>query len=501
MKKRTLILWILIPTFLVVLLLVALIVAAIWLFPAGGGEAADGKGGSWSSFGLGSSGTRVRVFKARRGTIVATTSAPGIVTPAREVAITSRLAGRVQEIFADEGHQVEENQIIAKLEPKDFEIALERARSDLDVAQARLVQVTASQVQAGVSARRSLAELQRKEALHEKGAVSDSEIDQARNQADRDRLAKTVAEKNVRETEEAARAATLAMEKVERELAETDIRSPLAGTVTARNVNIGERVILGIAGDPSAALFVVSDLSEILIYASVDESDVAQLEPEQPVKITTEALKDVEFSGLVIDVAPRARRTGEVSTFRTRVLVEGDTSQLRPGMSAQVEIEVQRSEAVLILPIEAVVERSKEDEDDEEKPEGKAARGSKKPKKKEYEQVVFRVEEGKVTKCTVKTGISDNIYVEILEGVQEGETIVSGPYRALDDLKDGNAVKVTETLEAGDQEDEEPEEGTDEPPPETEEDEESAEETDAPGEGEAPGPEREDGDGTSETPG
>ena len=469
MKKRRLWLWITIPAVVVVVLIAALVVAAVLLVPGVGVEMGNGKskGSRWSPFGGRSNAKGVRVFEVRRGSVISTVSAPGVVTPAREVAISSRLAGRILEIYADEGHAVKEGQIIAKLETKEFEIALERARSDLEVAQARLVEARASLKQAKVSVTRSRAELERKEALHEKGAVSDSDIDLARNQADSDRLRETVANKNIRETEEAARAAQLALEKTERDFDETDIRTPLEGIITARNVNVGERVILGIAGDPSAALFVVSDLSEILVYANVDESDVAKLAPDQPVTITTEAMKDKEFEGRIIDVAPRARRTGEISTFRTRVLVEGDIADLRPGMSAQVEIEVERADDAIIVPIEAGVERDKEEEEDEEDPglEGEKPPKRRKKRKKEYVELVFRVEDGKAMRTEVKTGISDNTHIVVLMGIAEGDEIVAGPYRVLDKLKDEDAVNVTGTRETDSGEKKQPDEVTPEKEP------------------------------------
>ncbi|MCZ6602936.1 MAG: efflux RND transporter periplasmic adaptor subunit [Planctomycetota bacterium] len=442
MKKRTLFLFVLLPAGVVFMLVVVVIVAGIWFLS--GNRGPDGEGGNeeqrWSFLSLGSKKKTVRVIEARRDVVVATISAPGVVAPARDVAITSRLAGRVMEIFADLGWSVEKGQIIAKLETEEFEIALQRAQSDFNVAQARLEEAIASLEQATVAAARSRTEVERKEALHGQGAFSDSEIDRARNLSDADRLRETVARKNLRAFEEAQRAARLAVDEVERDLAETEIRTPLTGIVTARNVNIGERVRLGVAGDPSSALFVVSDLSEILIYTNVDESDVSELEPDQPAKITTEALKDREFDGRTIDIAPRATRSGEISFFQTRILVEGDTEDLRPGMSAQVRIEVARVEDALVVPIEAVVERVQDSEEKEDEEE--VARTWGKRKKREYVQIVFRVEEGKAKRCEVKTGISDETNIEILEGLEEGDQIVSGPYRVLDDLKDGDVLSV-----------------------------------------------------------
>jgi len=254
-----------------------------------------------------------------------------------------------------------------------------------------------------------------------------------------------------------------AMKKTaEQELTRTEIRAPIDGVVAALNVDVGEIVIAGTTNLPGSVLMTVSDLNRMRVRADVDETDVPIVRRDQPASIFLQADPLHPVKGAVEMIAPKGKTKSDVVSFETLIRVEpispGSTSAasinpaLRPGMSATVAIEVKRSESALGVPAQAVVHRRRKDLPDTPAVREWAKRNAKSPGENvqdaelRYVKIVF-VLDGTTARATpVDTGLSDEHRVEILSGLKPDDKVIVGPFRALDELKDGFTVLPVKVL-------------------------------------------------------
>lgn len=247
------------------------------------------------------------------------------------------------------------------------------------------------------------------------------------------------------------KAAKLALERARRDLARCLIRSPIKGIITSRGVNQGDLVA---RLNPTTPHYIVSDLEHILVYCDVDEGDVVHVAREQRARVTVNALGEkVSLRGLVYTVGYRARtqQGQEVSTFQVRILLAPNQPQLdklRPGMSANAEIETARKKSALKIPIQAVLQRERKElakdalkklpaELKQQLP-GKILEG----KDDDLLDVVYVVKDGKSELRVVKLGIQDSDEVEVEAGLEPDLEVVVGPHRILDKLKPGAKLKT-----------------------------------------------------------
>jgi HlyD family secretion protein len=232
----------------------------------------------------------------------------------------------------------------------------------------------------------------------------------------------------------------------------TEIRAPIDGVVAGLDVEVGEVVIAGTTNLPGTVMMTIGDLSRMRVRADVDETDVPLVRPRQPARIFLQADLGHPISGEVDRVAPKGKKTEEVVSFETLVRVAPGNDALRSGMTATVEIEVRRSADALGVPVQAVVHRRRKDLPDTAAVRAWAERHARSPGEKakeaeaRYVKIVFVREEGVARARPVETGISDERRVEILSGLKRGEQVIVGPFRALDELKDGNPVVEAKTV-------------------------------------------------------
>ena len=229
-----------------------------------------------------------------------------------------------------------------------------------------------------------------------------------------------------------------ALQRSEDDLARTTIRSPMDGTVIQLNAEQGETVVPGSTNLPGSVIMTVADMSVLLAEVEVSEVDVVDIELGQKAEVKVDALGTEPQNGRVVEIATSGRRDPTQGTirFRVKVAIEDPDPSLRPAMTAKVDILTATSENAITAPIQAVVKRKLDDEGKEVK--GSAAKGI------EESDVVYVIEDGEAAAVTVETGISDELYVEIVNGIDEGQEVITGPYRTLKNLKAGDAVKTEE---------------------------------------------------------
>jgi HlyD family secretion protein len=424
-------------------------------------------------------GENVYAAEATRGRILTVVTGTGVIQPRTKVNISSEIYGQIVDLPVKEGQRVKKGDLLVHINPDKYQSEADRLAANLRVSR---IAIESEEV--------NLKNLEREQAravdLHRQGilAISDKE------HAD---LAVDTARIQIKSLKESVSQAEAALDRAMNDLTKTKVYAPMAGQITQVNTEVGEQVIVGTTNIPGSVLMVISDMGEVLAEVSVDETEVVRLAPGQKVKLTVDAVEKFTYDGRVSEIRNTAKREGDVNVFGVKILLTKPDERLRPGMTAKAKIEVARREGVLRIPIQAVTirERKKLEEDRKatgkrvlatspakkgaqvketaEAPVGgsghpparevdakKVAAASAKPgqtDEREEIEVVYLMEKGKtsgtVRSASVKTGASDESWVEIQDGLQPGDTVVTGPYRILKKLKDGDQVQKKEEKEPG----------------------------------------------------
>ena len=231
------------------------------------------------------------------------------------------------------------------------------------------------------------------------------------------------------------------------------------GTVSKLGVELAERV-LGSNFSPGTEMLTVADLSQMEATVNVDENDVVLISVGDTARIHVDAFSDKTFKGVVSQIGNSAVTKGlgtqdEVVNFEVKILISNPGNNLRPGMSCDADIETEKKQNVLTVPIQSVTARLEKQEEQERKdgdqPENEVK--EKKEKSTKPKEVVFIIQDNKAKMVEVKTGISDDTYIEIQGGLKGNEDVVSGPYRAISkELEDGSKASVQSKKKGSEQE-------------------------------------------------
>ncbi|MCH7933810.1 MAG: efflux RND transporter periplasmic adaptor subunit [Gemmatimonadetes bacterium] len=263
-----------------------------------------------------------------RGDLMITAEATGTVEPIRKVEVKSKASGEVLRLYVDIGDKVEPGALLAEVDPRDVRNALDQAVADLDVARARL--------------EISQAQLERSEELLQAGVISAQEHEARRLEFANSRASLVRAETN--------------HELAQLRMTDVTIRAPLAGTVLEKNVEEGQ-VIQSASQNVSGGttLMVMANLESMQVRTLVDETDMGEIRPGMQANVTVEAYPTRLFVGLVEKIEPQAIVQQNVTMFPVIVQLDNDSGLLRPGMNAEVEIELAQAIGVLLIPNNAVV--------------------------------------------------------------------------------------------------------------------------------------------------
>jgi HlyD family secretion protein len=377
----------------------------------------------------------VQTETVEKRNITQVVTATGKINPEFQVVITPEVTGEIVELPVKEGYNVKKGQLLIKIKPDTYIAQRDRAAANLESAKAGLgrAKATLDKVKS---------DYERVQGLYDKKLSSDAEIEQAKSNY--------LSAKSDYEGQQASvTQAQASLKEAQEQLYKTTIYSPMVGTVCALNVESGERV-LGSGYSQGTNLMTVADLSSMEATVDVDENDVVLVSLGDTANITIDAFGDRVFKGIVSEIANSAVTTSagtqqEVVNFEVKIrLVKVDKS-IRPGMSCNADIETETKKGVWSVPIQSVTARSKTPEIQQESSDDRDELQVKEETKKEKkpEEVVFLVENNKAKMIPVKTGISDDNYIEVEEGLKGGEKVVSGPYRAISrELQDKSTVKV-----------------------------------------------------------
>jgi HlyD family secretion protein len=387
-----------------------------------------------------SDAVEVRTEDVARKDLVARVSATGYIEPKRLVDISADVSGRVVELNVEEGDEVEEGDLLLVIDPARFEAAVERAEAGLAEASAREAQARGNYLQANRDWER-IRDL--KARLPE--MVTDTEFETMRTNAE-------VQEALWESGQHAVEMARAGLKEARDNLAKTVIRAPMSGRVTRLNVERGETAIVGTMNNPGSLLITVADLSVMEAVIEVDETDVPDISIGDSVSVSVDAFPNREFVGRVTKIGnssirPRSQQVSssdQAIDFEIRVTLEDADVELRPDLSASADVITDVRPGALSIPIISLTlmdpgefERMPNELEDS------GARASEEDPDEPVEGV-FVVADGLARFRPVEVGVAGDAYFEVLSGLEEGETVVSGTYQVIRDLEDGDAVKITE---------------------------------------------------------
>ncbi len=329
-------------------------------------------------------GESVNTRRAAYGSILAKVSVTGELRAQAQVNLQAQVMGVVERIPVSEGDQVSKGDVLLQLDRRAYE--------------ANMVSARANYTQAGLS-------FGRVESLHAAHLVSDQERDAAQ-----------AAYEMARAQYEAARD----------QYDKTTIRAPISGTVARVNIKEGETVLIGTMNNIGTVLMVIADMARMQAIVDVDETDVVNVALGQRCRVQVDALPDTAFSGRVTRVGymPSAQSAISASvtqstTFEVEITLDSTTPALRPGMNVHADIITAEIDSVLVVPVQSA---------------GRREVGGKET------ETVFLVKNGKAVLTPIKTGKASDADLEVLEGLQPGDEVITGPYKVLVKLTDGRRV-------------------------------------------------------------
>ncbi len=387
------------------------------------------------------SATEVEVAKVGRRDVSKVITASGEIQPRRRVNVSASAIGKVTRLSVKEGERVKKGDFLLEIDAEPYESVVEQLSAAVRGARAALDMEKASLLKAEDDHARAVQ-------LYETGFMSEGEFKAATSTLD-------VARARKRNSEEALAQAEAGLKKARHELKNVRITAEMSGVITALNVEEGESAIMGTINNPGTVLLTISDLSEIEAEVRVDETEVVLVRTGQEVRVRLDAHPDTTYRGVVAEVGNSAIRSqiglGQESVdFKVVVAIHDTIPNVRPGLSASVDITVAEIEKALAIPIQCLTVR------DEERLERERRRGGKKEetaapadtaeteekKKRRDIEGVFVVEEGVARFREVKVGIAGQSHFVIESGLTEGETVVSGPFKTISDLVDRTRVKI-----------------------------------------------------------
>lgn len=412
-------------------------------------------------------GEKVTTEKVARRTIRETVSASGKIFPEKEIKISSDVSGEIVELEVREGDSIKAGQLLARINPDTYESAVERGNASLNNARSQ-VSISQAQVEA------SKAQIEQIEAnlanatkihnrnieLRKQGVISQADFDaslanvhalEANLKSAKSNLNSSI--QGTRAAEFTVKSAEAGLKELRTSLSRTSIYAPSSGIISKLNVEQGERVV-GTIQMAGTEMMRIANLNQMEVQVDVSENDILRVRLGDTAEIEVDAYLDRVFKGYVTEIANSASNTGtttiqtlssdQVTNFVVKIrilpetyadMMKGGRFPFRPGMSAAVEIFTNTKEDILCVPIAAVTTREDENKD------SLAVR----QKAFEFKEYVFVYSADTAKMVRVKSGIQDDNFIEILDGLEGGEEVITGPYATVSrKLKSGMKLQREE---------------------------------------------------------
>lgn len=402
----------------------------------------------------GSKGITVQAEEAKNREIVEDVSASGRVQPKTKVDITSEVNGEIIGLMVKEGDRVEKGALLVILDTVQWQ-------SDADQARFAVIEVNARLEGANSSLLQAEEEYDRQKRLYEGKLTSETAYTNAK-------YAYLTAKSTHEATAAQAKQLQARLDKQLDYLSKTKILAPMSGVITFLDCEVGEIAAAQTIYSQGKTLMTIADLEVFEVEVDVDETEITKVEVGQEVEIEVDAFPDTVFLGEVVEVGNTAIVAGmgtqdQSTDFKVKVVFKDADVKIKPGMSATVDITTNRRDDALVIPYSAVVMRTYDMDSLERARDAEAAGGRDSgelhaaeadsaaqetadadddEKRPEEIKGVFVIREGKAWFVAIETGIADQTHIEVTSGIQEGDSVVSGPYRVLRTVDDGNDVRA-----------------------------------------------------------
>ena len=360
---------------------------------------------------------KVEIEKVERRSITETVLASGKIQPEVEVKISPDVSGEIVELLIKEGERVEKGELLLKIKPDIYKSILERSKASVNTAKANLAKSKAQLSE-------SEANFNRNKRLYNQQAISLSEFEQIE-------AIYKVAKLNVESSEYAVSSSVASLNEAEENLDKTSIYAPVDGTISMLNVELGERVV-GTGQMSGTELMRLANLKAMEVAVEVNENDIIRVHLGDTSLIEADAFLGEEFKGIVTEIANSANVSGvsadQVTNFEVKIRIL-DNTNFRPGMTASVEVQTKLVKDVISIPIQAVTTR----------------KDTAKNENNKKVECVFLFGNSIANFTVVKTGIQDDKYIEVLEGITDSDMVIVAPYSLISKtLKDGMKVEKYE---------------------------------------------------------
>ena len=421
----------------------------------------------------------VQTGKAQRQDLSTIVSASGEIKPKTYVNIGANAYGKITHLYVKEGDHVKKGQLLAQLENVQStadvsasQASLQAAETDAIAADAALNTAAADLQRAQADYDRNQLDWARAQDLYKDGLIAKSDFDSRKNAwatADsgliqaRARVAQAKAQKDSADRHVSQARATLT--RVADVLQKTTYSAPYDGVITNLPVREGESVVIGIQNALGSTLLTLADMSVITAEVKVDETDIVNVRLGQPADVTIDAIPKKIFHGTVSEIGDNAivRSTGvatsqqttaseEAKDFKVVVTVNDPPADLRPGLSTTAKITTAARTSVLSIPIQSLALRSKAQLEQEKSSPGSVHAAAPAPKdsasksKDQDIQGVFVIRNKKAEFVPITTGITGTNDIEVINGLREGDEVITGTYKVLRTLRSGSSVKVDNSV-------------------------------------------------------
>jgi len=375
---------------------------------------------------------KVTTAKVDKVDLVAKVTANGKIQAQKKVDLSALVMGQVVNLAVKEGDQVKKGQLLLQIDKAQLaagvagaEASLAAMRNDLQGARANAAQAKS--------------EYERAKHNFNAKILSEADLQKAKSMWD-------ASEANVSALEDRLRSTGASLTASRDSLSKTTVVAPLAGVVTALPIKEGEVTVIGTMNNAGTQLLTISDMSLVEAVMMVDETSVPQVKIGQPANLNIDAYPGRTFKGTVTDVgsSPIMKNdpdllsltaNSEAINFKVRIRLEDPPATIRPGFSVTADIVTGKKEGATAIPIQALVVR-----DVPVKKDAKAKPATGRPQTEEGVYVVNK--DGKLGFSKVETGIAGELMIEVKNGVKQGDQIVTGPFKTLRQVKEGDKVVV-----------------------------------------------------------
>ena len=414
--------------------------------------------------------TTVETANAELRTITQIVSASGRIQPETEVIIRPDVSGEIIELNVREGDFIREGDLLLRIKPDIYQARIDELSASLLSQKSRMEEARSTMLQAQ-------SEFQKSEQLYERNLISETEYNQSKTTYE-------ARQANLRAAEYQIQSAQAQLRRAEEELQQTVIRAPRDGTISRLSVEEGERV-LGNAQTAGTEMMRIARLNQMEVEVDVNENDIVNVSTDDQVDIEVDAYPNRIFEGLVTEIANSADVTSggsaeQITNYKVKIRIttphnldsgpedfivqvndqetptRAESPNFKPGMSGTVDIRTNTVVDVVSVPIQSVTvrdfandkvnqnESTAADSTSEVSSSNEALRTNRSSQEEDFRKVVFINDSGAAKRVEVETGISDNTHIQILNGVREGDEIVTGNYRVLSrELQEGDKIKVS----------------------------------------------------------